>query len=90
MTGVLAAKKGSEFKITAKSVIIATGGYGGNKQLLKKYCPDYHENMYLEGLPTMGDGLLMATEIGAATEGLGILQLFGPVFPKIKTLVGCR
>lgn len=84
--GVLAATKGNEFKITAKSVILATGGYGGNKQLLKKYCPDYHENMYLEGLPTMGDGLLMATEIGAATEGLGVLQLFGPVFPKSRLL----
>jgi fumarate reductase flavoprotein subunit len=84
--GVLGITKGREFKITANSAIIATGGYGGNKHLLKRYCPDYHENMYLEGLPTMGDGLLMATEIGAATEGLGILQLFGPVFPKSRLL----
>jgi fumarate reductase flavoprotein subunit len=67
-------------------VIIASGGYGGNKELLKKYCPDYHDNMYLEGVRTMGDGLLMAIEIGAATEGLGNLQLFGPVFPKSKLL----
>jgi fumarate reductase flavoprotein subunit len=31
-------------------------------------------------MPHMGDGLIMATEIGAATEGLGILQLSGPSF----------
>jgi fumarate reductase flavoprotein subunit len=29
----------------------------------------------------MGDGLLMAMEVGAANEGLGILQLRGPCFP---------
>jgi fumarate reductase flavoprotein subunit len=86
VTGVLAATKGNEFGIMAKCVIIATGGYSGNKNLLKKYCPDYHDNMYLWGVPNMGDGLLMATEVGAATEGLGILQLCGPVFPKSRHL----
>jgi fumarate reductase flavoprotein subunit len=86
VTGVLVSTKTGELKILAKSIILATGGYGGNKELLKKYCPDYHENIYLEGVPTMGDGLLMAIEIGAATEGLGNLQLFGPVFRKSKLL----
>jgi fumarate reductase flavoprotein subunit len=84
VTGVLAAAKEKELRITAKSVIIATGGYGGNKELLKKY---YHspENMYNVGLPLKGDGLLMATEIGAATEGLGIVHLYGPFVPKSLT-----
>jgi fumarate reductase flavoprotein subunit len=78
ITGVLAESKGEEFIITAKSVIIATGGYGGNKELLKKYCPHYRDNMDCGGLPHTGDGLLMAWEIGAATEGLGLLLLGGP------------
>jgi fumarate reductase flavoprotein subunit len=67
-----------DLEIAAQSVIIATGGYGGNKRLLKKYCPDYHEGMHSRGIPNMGDGLLMAIKIGAATDGLGILQLGGP------------
>jgi len=78
VTGVLAATKEKEFRIATKSVIIATGGYGGNKELLRKYYPSYSESMVCLGLPLKGDGLLMATEIGAATEGLGILQLGGP------------
>jgi fumarate reductase flavoprotein subunit len=81
VTGVLAATKGKELRIIAKSVIIATGGYAGNKEMLKKYYPTYSENMYCAGLSHKGDGLRMATEIGAATEGLGILELCGQLFP---------
>jgi fumarate reductase flavoprotein subunit len=78
ITGVLAERKGEEFTITAKSIVIASGGYGGNKELLKKYCPHYRDGMTCGGLPHTGDGLLMAMEVGAATEGLGLLLLGGP------------
>jgi fumarate reductase flavoprotein subunit len=78
VTGVLAISKGEEFNINAKSVIISSGGYGGNKELLKKYCPYYRDNMFLFGLPHQGDGLLMAMEVGAATEGLGIILAQAP------------
>ena len=80
VTGVLAVTNGKELKISTRSIIIGTGGYGGNKELLKKYCPGYNENTTLVGVPNMGDGLLMATEIGAATEGLGTLMMSGPNF----------
>jgi fumarate reductase flavoprotein subunit len=80
VTGVLAATKEKEFRILGKSVILGTGGYSGNRELLKKYYADYTEDLCLHGTPNMGDGLLMATEIGAATEGLGILHLRGPRF----------
>jgi fumarate reductase flavoprotein subunit len=86
VTGVLAVTKGEEFTITTNSVIIATGGYGGNKELLKKYCPDYRDNMEGAGIPHSGDGLIMATEIGAATEGLGILHMVGPYVSTSKPL----
>jgi fumarate reductase flavoprotein subunit len=82
VTGVLAGIKGQELKISAKSVIIATGGYGGNKELLKRYFPSYDENMVYTGFPHVtGDGLLMALEIGASTEGLGILMLHPHCYP---------
>ena len=78
VAGVLATSKGEEFNINAKSVIISSGGYGGNKELLKKYCPYYRDNMFLFGLPHQGDGLLMAMEVGAATEGLGTILAQAP------------
>jgi fumarate reductase flavoprotein subunit len=80
VVGVLSEIKEKELRVNAKAVIIATGGYAGNKELLKKYYPDYTEDLYSVGMPHMGDGLLMATEIGAASEGLGNLQLRGPYF----------
>ena len=80
VVGVLGTTKERDIKVIAKSVIIATGGYAGNKELLKKYYPFYTEDLYSIGLPHMGDGLIMAIEIGAATEGLGILHLRGPYF----------
>lgn len=81
VSGILAVTKDQELRIRGKSVIIGTGGYAGNRGLLKKYYADYTEDLCLHGMPNMGDGLLMAMEIGAATEGLGILQLRGPRFP---------
>jgi fumarate reductase flavoprotein subunit len=86
IAGILGERKGEAFTITTKSVIIASGGYGGNKELLKKYCPNYRDNMKCDGLPHTGDGLLMAMEIGAATEGLGLLLLSGPQIPQAAAL----
>ena len=77
VVGVVAVTKQNELRINAKSVIIATGGYGGNKKLLKKYNRYYNENIVLKGVPHMGDGLLMATEVGSATEGLGLIHFSG-------------
>ena len=82
VTGVLAEREGEELTITTTGVIIGTGGYSGNKELLKKYCPDYRDNMKCDGIRHTGDGLLMAMEIGAATEGLGLLLLSGPQIPQ--------
>jgi fumarate reductase flavoprotein subunit len=78
--GVLAASGDKVFQIVAKGVVIASGGYAGNKDFLRKYFPYYSENLHPIGLPHTGDGLRMAIETGSATEGLGILHLRGPYF----------
>ena len=47
--------------------------------MLKKYLPNYHDNMSYDGpANNTGDGIIMATEIGAATAGLGTANLHGP------------
>jgi fumarate reductase flavoprotein subunit len=79
ITGVVAGSKQGEFTVAARSVIVTTGGYGNNKEMLRKYCPYYHESITYDGPPSnTGDGIRMATEIGAATAGLGALNLHGP------------
>jgi len=77
--GVLAVTKEGEVTIKAKSIIITTGGYGNNREMLKKYCPYYQDNMTYDGpRGNTGDGILMAIEAGAATASLGIMNLHGP------------
>ncbi|HEX2964651.1 MAG TPA: FAD-dependent oxidoreductase [Syntrophorhabdaceae bacterium] len=81
-SGVIAVNGGREFAITADAVVIATGGYGGNKEWIRKYCSNYNESMFCIGLPNMGDGIRMGMEAGAASEGLGMLQIEGPCSPR--------
>lgn len=81
ITGVLAAAKGKELSISTQSVIIATGGFAGNAKLIKKYIPSYDEaEIRHGGLPHKGDGLRMASEIGAATESMATLEIVGPAY----------
>ena len=81
---LLPASKEKEVTIASQCVIIAAGGYAGNRDLLKKYYPNYTDDLHLVGLPHQGDGLQMAIDAGAATEGLGTLLLRGPYFQGIK------
>ena len=73
LNGVLAERDGKEFIIKTKSVIIATGGYAGNRELLKKYCEYYDDHVHCFGLPHTGDGLRMATDLGASTVQFGFV-----------------
>ena len=86
--GVLARWKNQYHRIKAKAIIFASGGFAGNKPMLYKYSPDYAENINLIGLPHQGEGVIMAMEAGAATEGLGTLHLTGPSFPPSRILSG--
>lgn len=80
--GVVALNRGREFTVTADAVVISTGGFGGNKDWIRRYCSNYHESMFCIGLPNMGDGIRMGLESGAASEGLGMLQVEGPCSPR--------
>jgi fumarate reductase flavoprotein subunit len=83
ITGIIVEKDGEELKIDAKAVIIATGGYANNKEWIKKYSGfDLGVNLFPVGnVDKMGDGIRIAWEIGAAEEGMGVLQFIrgGPV-----------
>jgi fumarate reductase flavoprotein subunit len=79
VTGVLASAKDKDIRIAAKGVILSSGGFAGNKELMKKYFP-YHIDYQAGSVPNMtGDGLLMAEAIGAIVDDqLAILLVGGP------------
>jgi len=71
--GVKVSHKGETLNFKArKAVIIATGGFCQNEEMIKEY-GQHHMGIVPTGSPThRGDGLKMALAIGAATEGIGI------------------
>ena len=86
VAGVVAETKDGEITIAARSVIVAAGGYGNNKEMLRKYCPYYHDNMTYDGpANNTGDGVTMGIEAGTATAGLGALNLHGPTLTRTES-----
>jgi len=85
VTGVVAERDSEEITVSAKAIVIASGGYANNKEWIKKYCGlDLNANvMPIGNVDKMGDGIRMAFEIGAAEEGLGVLETYsaGPFGP---------
>jgi len=85
ITGVVVESVEEDIPVRAKAVIIATGGYANNKDWIKKYTGfDLGVNLMPMGnVDKMGDGIRMAFEVGAADEGLGLLELLraGPSDP---------
>jgi fumarate reductase flavoprotein subunit len=81
ITGVVVRNKDNEeFRISTGSVVIATGSFPGNTDLLRKYCPEYYEGMQLGKWPFhTGDGLIMASEIGADIADSIPMFHIGPV-----------
>lgn len=81
----VAAKKadGSTLNIHAKSVILATGGFGGNKEMMAEYFGE-KAGTGLVGTAT-GDGLKMAWSAGAAELGSNVAQWFGMKYDSAKT-----
>lgn len=76
VTGVEAeSKDGTRYIINAKAVLLATGGYGWNKNMLKG---DLKQALYYGPVSSTGDGHQMAEKIGAAMQ----LMDYGKVYPQ--------
>ena len=68
VVGVNAVKQdGTTVTVRADNVLVCTGGFGGNDEMLVEYFG--HDNFYLNGLSSnVGDGLNMCLEAGAAVS----------------------
>lgn len=71
ITGAQAESKAADYTITAKSVILATGGFDASKEMKAKYSPVAENDYPLSAKGNTGDGIIMGQEIGAATEFKG-------------------
>ncbi|MBN1177291.1 MAG: FAD-dependent oxidoreductase [Dehalococcoidales bacterium] len=78
ITDVTAVRDGEDIKISTQAVIIATGGFCGNRRLFRKYFPSSYRGMTLSGLPLAGDGIGLAADVGAAIEDFATAIKEGP------------
>lgn len=63
---------GRELEIVAqKGVILATGGFSRNRDLLQIYAPELVDAVKHGGIANTGDGLMMASDLGAGHADLG-------------------
>lgn len=77
VTGLLATKAdGSILTINASSVIVATGGYSGNEEMVKEALGNAYGTV--EVMPGRdGSGIQMCYEVGAAEDGTNVLLNHG-------------
>ncbi len=64
-------KDGREWNVYADAVLLATGGFAKNQEMLEQYYPDYAEFDFNAMPGSTGDGILMAQEVGAGIETMG-------------------
>ena len=68
-------KDGNKVTINAKSVVIATGGFGANAEMVEKYKPELKGFATTNAEGAQGQGIEMATAVGAATVDMDQIQI---------------
>lgn len=73
---------------TNKAVIIASGGFGSNIEMRKKYNPDIDETILsTNSTGSTGDGISMAEKVGADLVGMEYIQTYPICDPLTGTLL---
>lgn len=60
----------SSYKVNAKAVVMATGGFSASHELVKKWAPEWVGRPTTGAVSLTGDGILMAQKVGAQTVAM--------------------
>ena len=85
--GVLAEDAEHTYTIRAKSVVLTTGGFGANFDLMASYDPSLANAVTTNHSGAQGDGIMMAQAVGADTVDMEQIQLHPTVIQTDGTLV---
>lgn len=58
------------YKVNAKAVVMATGGFSASHELVKKWAPEWVGRPTTGAVSLTGDGILMAHKVGAQTVAM--------------------
>ena len=81
------AKDGSIVTVNAKSVILATGGFGANLDYVAELKPTLKGFVTTNAAGAQGQGIVMAEAVGAATVDMDQIQIHPTVEQKTSALI---
>ena len=85
--GVKADSETADYTINAKAVILATGGFGGNEQMIVENNPALAGYVSTNAPGATGDGIVMAQEVGADVVDMDQIQLHPTVEQRTRMLI---
>ena len=85
--GVSGTDKDGNTVVNAKSVILATGGFGANLDMVTQYKPELAGFMTTNAAGAQGQGIEMATAIGAGTVDMDQIQIHPTVEANTAALI---
>ena len=86
VTGVKISNADGESTINCKAVIVATGGFGGNLEMVVENKADLEGFVSTNHAGATGDGIVMATAVGADTVDMDQIQIHPTVDIETQTL----
>ncbi len=85
--GVKAEDAEHNYTVNARAVVLATGGFGSNFDLMCSFNPSLKNAVTTNHPGATGDGILMAEAVGAATVDMDQIQLHPTVYQATSMLV---
>ncbi|MEG1515844.1 MAG: FAD-dependent oxidoreductase [Clostridia bacterium] len=71
--GVLVQSATEEYQINAKAVLLATGGFGSNPEMVAQLSPEFVDALATTNAGATGDGFALTARFGTKTVGYGMM-----------------
>ncbi|QDZ89946.1 flavocytochrome c [Shewanella decolorationis] len=84
---VVHGKHSGHYMVAAKSVVLATGGYGFNKEMIAFYRPTFKGMTSSNNITSTGDGIELAKAIGASMTDIDWIQAHPTVGKDSRILI---
>ncbi len=79
-------RSGQEYEIKAKAVVIATGNFASNNEMVAEHDPRLKGISTNSAAGSTGDGIIMATAVGADLENMEIMRI-RPTLPRVDNFI---
>lgn len=87
VVGVKALSSNLDLIVNAKAVVLATGGFAGNLEMVVEYKPELAGFITTNAPTIQGDGIVMAKEAGAALVDMEQIQIHPTVHQETSSLI---